>query len=113
VEVMSEKTREVTAQRIICENTVSGNPRRGWIITAGGRFIEFLHEGFYGETILNIYYPGALFSPGVNVKPGEFRRITGWRGVEKGEAGYEIKVAAAERWTAYLEEEKKRQTAAR
>ena len=80
----------ITAQRIMCDNTPSGNPRRGWIVCSGGRFLEFVREEFYGESILTTRYPDAHWLPGVNVIQGEYKRLAGLRGVEEGQPGREL-----------------------
>jgi hypothetical protein len=69
-------------------------------VCSGGGFLEFVREEFYGETILTTRYPDAVFLPGVNVKPAEYKRLSGLRGVEEGQPGYELVEKASARQVA-------------
>lgn len=57
-------------------NTVTGNPRRGWIMTtAAGQPVGWIEEGYLGAAAIRGYDDGETVK--INVSPAEYKRLRG------------------------------------
>lgn len=56
-------------------HTNSGNPRRGWLIVdpRSGNSIDFVDEGYTGESGLKRYYPDAIPTGRIDITPAQYR----------------------------------------
>jgi hypothetical protein len=55
-------------------NTVSGNPRRGWIrTTSAGQPLGWIEEGYEGSGAIKGYDDGETMK--ITVSPSEFKRL--------------------------------------
>jgi hypothetical protein len=65
------------AVKVNAGHDVNGNPRRGWVMTncRKGDMVDFVDEGYHGDTYLERQYPRAVKGPELKVTPGEYRDL--------------------------------------
>lgn len=65
------------AVKVNAGHDTNGNPRRGWIILDGktGNMLDFVDEGYHGDSALKRAYPEAVRSVQLLVTPGEYRDL--------------------------------------
>jgi hypothetical protein len=67
--------------RVIAQNTVSGNPCRGWVhLDKRGNFNAFIDEGYLGsQPIQELLDAGEIESISVNITTKEYNRLKKWK----------------------------------
>jgi hypothetical protein len=65
------------AIKVNAGHDVNGNPRRGWVMTncRNGSMVDFVDEGYHGDSYLERDYPHAVKGPNLKVTPGEYRDL--------------------------------------
>lgn len=57
-------------------NDTNGNPRRGWAIyDVDGDFVSFVDEGYAGQGVLQIAYPGIKSTGRIDITPAQYRSL--------------------------------------
>jgi len=66
--------------KVNAENTLSGNPQRGWVLVdKSGTFVKFYDEGYDdgGQEKRNLVWEGEKETMSFNVTVKEYKRIRG------------------------------------
>lgn len=65
------------AVKVNAGHDVNGNPRRGWIVLSckSGDMVDFVDEGYEGDSKLRRKHPTAAVGPTIKVVPGEYRQL--------------------------------------
>lgn len=65
------------AVKVNAGNNINGNPRRGWatINPKTGEMVDFVDEGYRGDSALKLACPRCVEGPVFKVTPGEYRDL--------------------------------------
>lgn len=65
------------AVKVNAGHDTNGNPRRGWVTIncRKGDMVDFVDEGYQGNSGLKRQYPHAVEGPELKVTPGEYREL--------------------------------------
>lgn len=69
------RVKRVYGVRLMAPNTVSGNPRRSWIVfDAAGFFVDCIDEGYTGESVFRDKYAKGVPLMSVSVTAKAYRQ---------------------------------------